>query len=456
MGSPAPPPDPPAHRLPDREREALDEIAATRGRRGLSRLLVVAFLTGSLAGAGAELSPALREATAGWPRAPLVWPSSEALDAAWRAQRWPGINSQLLRTIESVDAYLERDSVATRWLRDPIQGALLRWLRYGNGQVVVGEDGWLVYHRDFHAAVGPAFLAPATLERRRRPGWRPFPAPRPDPVAGLAQLGRQLHRRGIRLVVVPVPSKVAIYPERLAAGDWREPVRNPSVAPLVAALEREGVTVYDPGPELFRAGRARADLFLDADSHWSPAGVEATARGLAAFLRQRVRLPERAPARFVRRPRRIARPTDLERLLGLAPRGPPEGPADELEVVEIAWPDGRRFRSGRAASDVVLLGDSFSMVYNELGHQPVSAGFPEHLAAALDRPVHTIARHEHNQLAGRTRWLRQDRAALERARVVVYQVAERAFSTQDWTPGTLGGRRSGRRNRAVERAKESP
>ncbi|HSM13660.1 MAG TPA: hypothetical protein VLA66_06300, partial [Thermoanaerobaculia bacterium] len=82
--------------------------------------------------------------------------------------------------------------------------------------------------------------------------------------------------------------------------------------------------------------------------------------------------------------------------------------------------------------------------------------FPEHLAAALDRPVHAIARYEHNQLAGRTRWLRQDRAALERAHLLVYQVAERAFSTHDWTPGTLGTRRSGRRNRAVERAKESP
>jgi len=108
-----------------------------------------------------------------------------------------------------------------------------------------------------------------------------------------------------------------------------------------------------------------------------------------------------------------------------------------------------------ADSDVVLLGDSYSMVFAEREGTGRSAGFPEHLAAALDRPVRVLADFKRNQLAQRTAWLRKEAEVLSRARVVVYEVAERAFSINDWTPGRLGQPEKLRRQRRPGQRREA-
>ncbi|HSM12827.1 MAG TPA: hypothetical protein VLA66_02070 [Thermoanaerobaculia bacterium] len=412
------------------------EIAATCASPWAARLLVLAFALVALSGIWSELSPGLRAETASWPRETIVWPRSAELRAGWRANGWEGVNWQLRRSIGSFNRYFERDAVVSRLLRPPIQRALLRLFRYGNGQVVAGtEDDWLVYQIDLFHTVGPPFLAPETIERRSRSDWRLHPARQPDPLSGLRRLKHQLRRLGIQLVFMPTPSKLEVYPRRLASGSWREPPRNPSFETLVEELERGGIPVYDPTRELFELGRDRDDLYLEGDTHWSPAGLQLVAEGLARFLERRTELPPHPPVGFLRRPARIEERLDLLGLLGF-PRSAP-GRESAIEVVQVLWPDGRQIRVDREPADVVLLGDSFSMVYSRLAQRGVSAGFAEHLAAALDRPVHAIARNRGNILAQRSAWLRERPEVLAQARVVVYEVAVRLLSTGDWAPGRL-------------------
>lgn len=68
--------------------------------------------------------------------------------------------------------------------------------------------------------------------------------------------------------------------------------------------------------------------------------------------------------------------------------------------------------------------------------------------------MRVLADFKRNQLAQRTAWLRKEAEVLSRARVVVCEVAERAFSINDWTPGCLGRLQKRRRQRRPGQRRE--
>jgi hypothetical protein len=88
--------------------------------------------------------------------------------------------------------------------------------------------------------------------------------PQPDPIKAILDFRDQLASRGIALIVMPVPVKPTVYPERFSARyEGRTGVvQNPSFTAFLERLEQEGVTCLDVAPLLAEAKSAAADRSL--------------------------------------------------------------------------------------------------------------------------------------------------------------------------------------------------
>src|ERR1035437_9945613 len=219
---------------PTREEEAADEIRRTRVTPILARITVGLFL------AVIGIVPLLQHLDA-FNRYRLgfsdrVWPSCYGLGERLRAaaqvytatpgslpRRVLAANRRLLPELNSYTLELEESSWITRLALPPAQWAMTRWFGVGNEKVYPGREGWLFYRPDVDFVAGLSFL---DLKGR------------PDPVACIADFDRQLSARGIRLIVLPVPPKVAIYPGRFTGADNMAPLHNPAYPEFLRRLRQ--------------------------------------------------------------------------------------------------------------------------------------------------------------------------------------------------------------------------
>ena len=425
-------------------------MAATRISRSGSFALTLALLAAIAVGAVLEAARARRgEATAFAGEAPI--PAPGVLLATLRSEGSLAANRALRQSLAALEDRLGRESALSAALRPAAQTVLARALGYGNSQVVVGRQGWLYFRTEFDYLTGPPFLAPRELERRRTPGAR-YHVAEPDPVPGLVRLHDELAERGIELVFFPVPVKAQVHPEHLVrfsglgAADAGEAagLANPSFPELVRRLGEAGIPVYDALPELRAAAGAGEAVYFATDTHWNAAGMRVAAAGLARFLGREAALPPRPPAGLRRRSFPHQFKGDLTRMLGDGIGGPIFAP-ERIELDEIVGLGDLPYHTKRPSdSDVLLLGDSYSLIFASVDGGK-GASFAEQLAFALDRPVRLSAKVAANGLKARVQWLRDDPAALSGARVVIYQVTARALSSADWISSPLQPERKKRR-----------
>ena len=396
-----------------REQQAERELGHTEISRGTALALVVPFLVLLVAVSAWQLAT----------RPPDVHPLVAGIPSAC--------------TLHRFERALEDDSPAGKWLRPRLQLVLSRDLGVGNEQVYLGEEGWLYHRAGVDYVVGPGFLDPAVLDRRRHETAPCEGAVQPDPVAAIADLDAQLAARGIRLLVVPTPVKSVVAPERLARGA-RGPLQNPSFEGFVAELAQRGVDVFDPTPLLLEPGS-----YLATDTHWRPEAMERVAAALAAKLP-----PATAAApRYERGTAVVRHRGDLLLLLNL-PDDAALYPPEEVEIHPVlAY--GEPWRPMRGA-DVLLLGDSFSNVYSDaeafrsdrLGDAlgwGEGAGFAEQIAWYGARGVDRIVQNAGGAHAARAglaaemaREAADGRDRLAGTRVVIWQFAVRELAQGDW------------------------
>ncbi|MEN9470424.1 MAG: hypothetical protein RL630_2157, partial [Verrucomicrobiota bacterium] len=79
--------------------------------------------------------------------------------------------------------------------------------RAGAGISAPGLDGWIFFDKELRHLAAPSYW--------REPG-APVDAAN-DPLPAILDFQAQLDKAGIELLVVPVPAKAAIYPDKLAA-----------------------------------------------------------------------------------------------------------------------------------------------------------------------------------------------------------------------------------------------
>src|SRR5918997_6988128 len=103
--------------------------------------------------------------------------------------------------------------VTTAFANDAFRDQLARKvaaLEKKNAAALVGVDGWLFLASELRFLAQGVFWGEAAGKVAR-----PRSVKAADPLPAIADFNQQLKQRGIQLLVVPVPAKAAIYPDKL-------------------------------------------------------------------------------------------------------------------------------------------------------------------------------------------------------------------------------------------------
>jgi hypothetical protein len=330
------------------------------------------------------------------------------------------------KNLRQYEATLKEKSWFQQKLRPEVQQLLFVALRDTGAKGILGRDQWLFYRPDVRYVVEPGgHDTDATGSKWVQPGP---PVTETQSVArSITRFRDQLRERGIALIVMPVPGKPSVYPDRLTrreSGASRA-FKSPTVA-LIKALEREGVVTVDLFSAFAEARRnGSPPLYLQRDTHWTPAGAALAADSAAGRMRATGLAP--APATdFQTRPVQVVRWGDILEMMqipGLRQAFRPEtvecrqvfDPTLGLLMPTASDRPGAYRYPGQKGT-ILILGDSFCRIYQypepqslgELpqGHTaatpeaamtqatkrpfPGSAGFISQLAFALKAPVDAI------------------------------------------------------------------
>lgn len=269
----------------------------------------------------------------------------------------------------------------------PFRAELDRLAREADAEeriAVAGVDGWLFS--------GPE-LRRLSRENLPVPAADPVPtAAETGPVAAIVDVRRRLAAHGVELLLVPVPPKSVVFPEKVSAA-VAVPVPAPRLDPaferLYDRLRAGGVDVLDL-TDLFIRERFHPEgpLYCRTDTHWSGSGCTTAAAAIAADVRARPWYAELDTESFGASWYSTSISGDLT-----GPRGLPAG-REELRLRGVVRGTGRR-RTAVApdpGSPILLFGDSHARVFHAGGGlHATGAGLPDQLAFELGVPVDLAA-----------------------------------------------------------------
>ncbi len=294
----------------------------------------------------------------------------------------------------------------------------------------VGKDGWLFLARELrHVGVGAFWGKNAA---RASSASRPENA---DPLPTILDFKAQLDKAGVELILLPVPPKCLIYPDKVSdqvtAPDRRAPRLDVQHQEFYSLLGKHGVKVIDLVPELL-AERAKngPEVFCKQDVHWSGHACVLAARAIARQIGN--------PPWLERLPKlELARETRVIEISGDLWKSLPEKQRPPKEKLPLRFV-GRKTDTGLAPvepdrnSPVVLLADSHGLIFHLGGDMHAKgAGFPDQLAAELGVAVDRIATRGSGATPVRitlARRARKDKNYLAHKKLVIWCLAARDFT----------------------------
>ena len=231
---------------------------------------------------------------------------------------------------------------------------------------VAGEDSWLFLKQEMtHLAKGP-LTAEATATA----------------VKAISAYHTALAAESVQLIVLPVPTKAEIYPDKFSAA---EPPRSLAGRQdsFIQALEQAGVTVIDLA-SAFHAEREKhmeTPLYCARDAHWSPAGLKIAAELVKAGIKDQTWFKPALP---------LAEPVTLE-ITGDLMASPATASlgAEKIRVQRTA-----DLMEPAADAPAILLGDSHTLVFGggaDAGFHCQGAGLLDVLQAASGQPWMQVA-----------------------------------------------------------------
>ena len=354
-------------------------------------------------------------------------PHSAAPHSAARGSRRPPVQPAPEPVRQTLEAEAQRHGGYSKWIaaNAPFRRALQRWLsaRAKSIHALIGREGFLFYRRSLSYLLGGEPTAQA-------PGKNPLPV--------FVEFARYLAREGVDLLVVLVPPKAEVYPDKLPLSRALRASLKPQSLPLVHPegrkflrdLSAAGVEVLDLLPSLLsrRLQKGAPLLYQPQDTHWTSAGLQLAADQLAARVRryrwfgalgsQRQRFTTRSVA--------LRRYGDLHsRLLdGEQRRYRPQA----LRANQVLF-DGKPCDDDQQ-SPIVVLGDSFTGVFQRT--EPQSAGLSAHLARALGHRVDLVMSYGSGPNV-RQKLLRRGPVDLRRRKLVIWVQAARELY-HHWEP----------------------
>jgi hypothetical protein len=293
---------------------------------------------------------------------------------------------------------------------------------------VAGNDDWLFFGGELRLLSLGKFWGDEARKVSR--AHKPELA---DPVPAILDFQQQLKARGIELLVVPVPPKAAVYPEKIVAGfDVR--ARDPAsvLHQFYDELRTAGVDVLDLSALFVQKGDdSRGPVFCKTDSHWSGFGCVLAAQAIAEKIRPK--LPNSAVAKeYVSEWKDVQITGDLDGLLGRDVQKPG---AEKIAVQTVTEKGSGRAVEPDPNSSVLLLGDSHTLVYHDFLAE--RAGLLDQLALQLGFAPDLIGTRGSGATPVRINLYRhsgKDAGYLAKKKVIVWCFAAREFTeaTEGW------------------------
>jgi hypothetical protein len=266
--------------------------------------------------------------------------------------------------------------------------------------IVPGKDGWLFFKPELDYAV--------------------LPIPSED-AQSIIDYDRLLREKGIALIVVPIPNKLEIYPEKFSWITVPHPVK-PELSELLRQLQKAGVIVVDLIPPF---ERAKKDFIVydPAESHWTSLGIEVAAREIGKRVDSllAVRGIPQTTIYSTRDTIRLCYGDLLQKLTGNE-----NAPCHPLLVRQVFEPDGTPYKDD-LKSGIMIVGDSF------VDHMRwYNSKLGAHLARFIKHPTYTFFSLSANT-CGPCMYQRKPEAFPKKG-IVIWAFTSRAFQWQLCSP----------------------
>lgn len=311
--------------------------------------------------------------------------------------------------------------------------ATVQNLEKKNAAAGAGVDGWLFFGGELRLLSLGRFWGDeaAKVSRAHKPELK-------DPIPAILDFQQQLKARGIELVVVPVPPKAAIYPEKIVPGfDVRSTDPAPVLHRFYEELRGAGVDVLDLSA-LFVQNRdnARGPVFCKTDSHWSGIGCALAAQAIAAKVRSKLPQPA-TPKQYASDWKEVQISGDLDGLISHEAHKP--GP-EKIAVQSVSEKGNGAAIEPDANSPLLLLGDSHTLVYHDFLAE--RSGLLDQLALQLGFAPDLIGTRGSGATPVRINLYRRsvkDAGYLAKKKIVVWCFAAREFTeaTEGWAKAPI-------------------
>ena len=246
-------------------------------------------------------------------------------------------------------------------------------LKEGNRNVRIGKDGWLFLDNAIESLTGQGPF---------HDGPFPFQKYGNSPVDAIKRFADQLDNFGARLILVSIPSKAMIYPEKINH-NIKGPISHPDAQRLVSELNSlPNLDVLDLTRSLFNLKKDKK-VFLKQDTHWTPEAMEEAAKIIANHIKSMDINIDKVNLNPKQKEGRKAY-GDLVEKINIW-----DGAFNQESVIAKPIKGNTRDRN----SKIILLGDSFTNIYssNEGLGWGNNAGLPEHIASNVGTPIDVIS-----------------------------------------------------------------
>ena len=302
-----------------------------------------------------------------------------------------------------------------------------------NAAVIAGVDGWFFLSSDIRfLSVGQFWGADAAKVSRAH---KPESA---DPIPAIVDFHDQLKKRGIDLLLMPVPPKAAIYPEKILPDiDLHGETAAPYLARFYDELRKREIDVVDLSP-VFLQNRANehGPVFCKTDTHWSGLGCVLAAQTIKEKIHEKLAGQPRKD--YAAEWKEITIKGDLGDLAGSNMKKPePEKIAvrtiSDKQTGAAVNPDGN--------SPLLVIGDSHTLVFHDFLAE--KSGLLDQLAYETGFAPDLIGTRGSGSTSVRIslhRRARKDPGYLARKKVIVWCFAAREFteSDQGWDKVPVG------------------
>ncbi|MFZ9089003.1 MAG: alginate O-acetyltransferase AlgX-related protein [Planctomycetaceae bacterium] len=286
-------------------------------------------------------------------------------------------NNVLRAGLADVEVLIEDQSLTRAHGTGFLQGLQQSFYSRGSDRVFQGTDGWLYLEDEIRSVTG---RGPQMLQAN--PGSFQV-------LEAIAGLQRTLLAEGADLLIVPIPAKAAVWPEGMSGSEPRK-IARPDLwlERFCQDLERSGIAVVDLWP-LFREQQKADQLYCRTDTHLSGHGIELLAEIISRQVADRFAVQNDGVRVFEEQSVSVEMTGDLARMQ----TGSEElRETQRLRIVTelITSPLGASASlpvESQGYGDVLLMGDSHTLVYDAADLHAKGAGLVQHLTADLGRDV---------------------------------------------------------------------